>query len=172
MTIQALAKLALATLALCATWSPLAQGAAQTVPEPAPADLKFGEMFKRPVGPKGLEPSAKLLALDGQRVRLVGYMARQAAEFDVPGLMILVPLPVALGDEDESFADDLPASAAYIHLADAPTASTPLVPYRPGLLALTGTLELGAQAEPDGRVSFVRLQRAVSSSSIPTEKAP
>ena len=158
-----------AVLMMCCALSSAAQSAAMPMPEPAAAELKFGDMFKRPVGPRGLEPSAKLLALDGQRVRLVGYMARQAAELDVPGLMILVPLPVALGDEDESFADDLPASAAYIHLAGSPGA---LLPYQPGLLSLTGTLELGPRAEPDGRVSFVRLQQAVPTLSNPTEKTP
>ncbi len=169
MTKRARTRAAWATLMVCCSLGSPAQTTTPPMPELAAAELKFGDMFKRPIGPRGLEPSAKLLSLDGQRVRLVGYMARQAAELDVPGLMILVPLPVALGDEDESFADDLPASAAYVHLADSPNA---LLPYRPGLLSLTGTLELGPQAEPDGRVSFVRLQRAVPTLSNPTEKTP
>ena len=48
---------------------------------PAPpagvAILKFGEFFQMPVGPLGLEPSEKLLALNGKRIRLVGYMVRE-----------------------------------------------------------------------------------------------
>jgi hypothetical protein len=59
-----------------------------------------------------------------------------------------------LGDEDESLADDLPASAVYIHLE---SASKEFVVYLPGLIKLTGTLQFGAQQEPDGRVSTVRL---------------
>ena len=50
--------------------------------EAAPAgvvDLKFQELFKLPVGERGLEPSEKLVALDGKRVRIVGYMVQQPA---------------------------------------------------------------------------------------------
>jgi hypothetical protein len=118
------------------------------------ADLKFRDIFKLPVGPRGLEPSDRLLALDGQPVRLVGYMVRQPLA--VPGSFILAPLPVALGDEDESFADDLPASVVYVHLAR--ESQLAVVGHTPGLLALVGTLRLGSQAEADGRRSAVRLQ--------------
>ncbi|MGH9884568.1 MAG: hypothetical protein ACREBE_03515, partial [bacterium] len=70
------------------------------------SELRFGEIFEMPVGPRGLEPSAKLLELDGKHVRMRGYMVR--AETPTPGVFILSPFPVALGDEDESLADDLP----------------------------------------------------------------
>jgi hypothetical protein len=66
---------------------------------------------------------------------------------------ILAPLPVTLGDEDESYADDLPAGVVYVHLPDA---SRPPA-HVGGLVAVQGRLALGAQAEPDGRLSFVRL---------------
>jgi hypothetical protein len=117
-------------------------------------DLKFRDFFALPVGPKGLAPSPRLLALAGQRVRIVGYMARQ----DEPnaGLMILAPLPVVLGDEDEAYADDLPASALYVHLAEADRAHS--VHWMPGLLSVSGVLQVGATREADGRMSFVRLQ--------------
>lgn len=123
-------------------------------PEPGTTDLKFREFYTLPIGPKGLTPSARLLGLAGQRVRMVGYMARQ----DAPsaGMLILAPLPVALGDEDESFSDDLPATALYVHLAAADREQP--VPWMPGPLAVTGVLELGAAREADGRLSFVRLQ--------------
>jgi hypothetical protein len=119
-------------------------------------DLKFGDFFVRPVGPRGLEPTARLKSLDGQRVRLIGYMVRQGSTSPVTGLLVLAPLPVAMGEEDESYADDLPASAVHVHLADAQRALR--LPHMPGLMALTGTLQLGAGAEPDGRRSMVRLQ--------------
>ena len=122
-------------------------------PLPGVADLKFREFFKMPIGPRGLEPSDKLLQLDGQSVRLVGFMARQ--DDAIPGLFILSPLPVHMGDEDDSFSDDLPASAVFVRLS-AEKQSTRL-PYMPGLLALIGTLKIGAEEEPDGRVSVVRL---------------
>jgi hypothetical protein len=118
-------------------------------------DLKFGDFFKRPVGPRGLETTPLLRSLDGQRVRIVGYMVRQDSTLGVTGLLVLAPLPVTMGEEDESFADDLPASALYVHLAEAQQAQR--LPHMPGLMALTGTLQLGAVAEPDGRRSMVRL---------------
>jgi hypothetical protein len=117
-------------------------------------DLKFRDFFTLPVGPKGLVPSDRLLGLAGQRVRVVGYMARQ--EQPSPGILIVAPLPVALGDEDESYSDDLPATALYVHLADADRRHG--VPWMPGLLSFSGVLRIGATSEADGRMSFVRLE--------------
>ncbi|MQY51016.1 hypothetical protein [Rhodocyclus gracilis] len=117
------------------------------------ASLKFGEFFAMPVGPLGLEPSARLLALNGKTVRLVGYMVRE--EEPTAGRFLFSPLPVVLGDEDESLSDDLPPSTVTVHVQGAGTQTTP---YIDGLLHLTGTLEVGAQEEADGRVSSVRLQ--------------
>ena len=116
-------------------------------------ELKFRDFFTLPIGPRGLAPSARLLSLVGQRVRVVGYMARQSEA--TAGIVIVAPLPVALGDEDESFSDDLPASALYVHLTDADRHLG--VPWMPGLLGFTGVLQLGAMTEADGRISFVRL---------------
>src|SRR5262245_11529790 len=79
---------------------------------PDVTDLKFHEFFTMPVGPRGLEPTEKLLSLNGQRVRVVGYMAQQEAP--VAGLFHLTPLPVALGEEDESLADSLPPSTVFV----------------------------------------------------------
>lgn len=131
---------------------------------PQATDLKFREFFQLPVGPRGLVPSARLLSLDGQPVRITGYLAHQEASSAAPGIALLTPLPVSLGDEDESFADDLPASTLYLHLAG-PLAGRS-VPYRPGLVALTGTLQVGAQREADGRSSFVRLVLDPESASV------
>jgi len=116
-------------------------------------DLKFAEFFQSPVGPRGLVPSARLLALDGSAVRLVGYMARQS----VPsaGRLILAALPVTLGDEDEPLADDLPPSAVFVHLAG--TAADAQLPHLRGLIRLQGRLSVGPMTEPDGHVSMVRL---------------
>lgn len=118
------------------------------------ADLKFSEMFKMPVGPQGLEPSARLLSLNGQRVRLIGYMVD--AESRAPGTLILAPLPVSSGHEDESLADDLPASAVFVHLSG-PGAQRSVRSLR-GLIQLTGRLDVGAADEADGRVSAIRLR--------------
>jgi hypothetical protein len=123
-------------------------------PLPETTDLKFREFFALPIGPKGLTPSQRLLSLAGQRVRVVGYMARQ--EQPSTGVLIVAPLPVVLGGEDESFSDDLPATTLYVHLADADRYRS--VPWMPGLLSFSGVLRLGAASEVDGRMSFVRLE--------------
>lgn len=144
--------------AVVATATAVAEAAPQAV------DLKFREFFQLPVGPRGLAPSARLLSLDGQPVRITGYLAHQDASSAAPGIALLTPLPVSLGDEDESFADDLPASTLYLHLAG-PLADR-AVPWRPGLVSLSGTLQVGAQREADGRASFVRLVLDPESASV------
>jgi hypothetical protein len=121
---------------------------------PPPADvteLKFGEMVKMPIGPKGLEPTDKLLNLQHKRVRMVGFMAKQDAA--TPGMLVFTPMPLALGAEDESLSDDLPGNAVFVHLNNAQT----VPPYLPGLIQLTGVLEVGAKEESDGHVSSYRL---------------
>jgi hypothetical protein len=132
----------------------LAHGGASTMPVAAPAslavqsklsappkgvtDLKFGEMFVLPVGPLGLEPSAKLRALDGQRVRLIGYMVH--GDTTSAQGFLLSPLPVTAGDEDESLADDIPASAVLVRVADGKATALPNLA---GLIHLTGVLHVG-----------------------------
>ena len=116
-------------------------------------DLKFADLFKMPVGPKGLEPSDKLQALVGKRVRMVGYMAN--AEEATPGMLVLTPIPVALGDEDEKLVDDLPPTAVFVHLS--PAFAGKSVPNLAGLIRLEGMLELGTQEEADGHISTTRL---------------
>jgi hypothetical protein len=122
-------------------------------PAPGVADLKFRDFFRLPVGPRGLAPSAKLQALDGKRVRLLGYMVDR--EQPAPGLLILAPLPVSIAEIEDGPADDMPAAVAYVHF-DGPADRA--LPYLPGLLQFTGTLSVGAREEADGRVSVVRLQ--------------
>jgi hypothetical protein len=62
-------------------------------PPPGVAELKFREFFRLPIGPRGLEPSAKLQSLDGKRVRLIGYMADR--EEPASGFFTFAPLPGA-----------------------------------------------------------------------------
>lgn len=122
---------------------------------PAPAgvtDLRFDEIFKMPVGPKGLEVTAKTLDLAGKRVRMLGYMVKQSQPS--PWTLLLSPLPLTLHESHYGFAEDLPPQT--VHVFTEKTV-TPLVPYTPGLLLLTGRLELGPREEPGGRVSHIRL---------------
>jgi len=112
---------------------------------PPPAgvtELKFRDVFKLPVGPKGLEPTDKLRALDGTRVRIVGYMVRQDPA--PKGAFLLSPLPALLGDEDEALADDLPASTLRVDLDKSRDLA---VPFFTGLIQVTGTLHVGMRAD-------------------------
>jgi hypothetical protein len=114
------------------------------------AELKFSEFFVNPVGPRGLELTHKLKALDGKRVRILGYMAAQDER--PPGSFLLTPVPVHLHDHDSALADDLPASTVHVSVP-----GEPAIGQTRQLLLLTGTLSVGNRLEPDGRVSLVRL---------------
>jgi hypothetical protein len=120
----------------------LAVQAKLSAPPKDVTDLKFGEMFALPVGPRGLEPSAKLRELDGQRVRLVGYMVH--GDVTSSRSFLLSPLPVTAGDEDESLADDIPASAVLVRVSDDKAAQLPNLA---GLIRLTGVLHVGTTSD-------------------------
>lgn len=114
-------------------------------------NIKFHDFFKMPIGKRGLELNDKFLSLNGQRVRILGYMAK--AESPTSGMFVLSSLPVQLGDEDESLSDDLPANSIFVHTSP----NKFVVPYITGLINLVGTLNIGSQLESDGHVSMARL---------------
>jgi hypothetical protein len=116
------------------------------------SDLQFRDFYRMPVGPKGLEPSAKLLALDGKRVRIVGFMVHQ--EQPLAHRFLLTHLPVSMSEDEDGLADDLPPNIVFVHTQHA---SEQPLKHLSGLLQFTGTLSLGAKEEIDGRVSTVRL---------------
>lgn len=128
-------------------------GGASAERQSAIAELKFSDFFRLPVGPYGLEPTAKLLSLNGKRVAIRGYIVRR--QISLPGAFLLAPYPVVMSDEADGPADDLPA-AHLLALLPGDDARRP-VPYQRGLFLLTGTLELGAREEQDGRIYFARL---------------
>ena len=115
-------------------------------------ELKFNEFFVTPVGPRGLELTDKLRQLDGQRVRILGYMVRQ--EEAPTGSFLLAPLPAQVHEHENGLADDLPASTLHVF---SPSHREEAVPYTPQLLLLTGTLSVGNRTGADGRISTVRL---------------
>jgi hypothetical protein len=123
-------------------------------PSPGVTDLRFGEFFRLPVGRGGLEPSERLQALNGQRVRLLGYVVGE--EQPTPGLFMLTAHPVTLAEVADGPADDLPPATLFVHLA--PADADKVVSHRPGLLVVSGVLDIGNQEEPNGRMSFVRLR--------------
>jgi hypothetical protein len=143
----------LASVLACArvAWAQAGPGALPPLPDGV-AELRFGEFFEMPVGRYGLKPTLKFLGLDGKRIRMLGYMARQ--ETPLPGFFIFSPIPVNVAEEADGMADDLPPSIVFVHM---PRDRDKIVPYTPGLLLLTGTLSLGAKEEADRRVSHVRL---------------
>jgi hypothetical protein len=114
------------------------------------AELKFRDFFVLPLGEGEPKFTQQLHGLDGKRVRILGYMARQEAP--APGVFLLTPMPMTLA----AAADDLPAATLYVHLPPALAGRT--APHATGLVALTGTLSIGSRQEADGRMSLVRLQ--------------
>ncbi|MEO6296728.1 MAG: hypothetical protein ABIO74_06460 [Dokdonella sp.] len=123
------------------------------IPPAGVSELKFQDVFKLPIGPKGLEPTDRFLGLDGKRVRIVGYMVKQ--DSSTQDGFLFSPLPVLLGDEDESLADDLPPSTLRIEL---PIAHGLPIHFVAGLLQLTGVLHVGMYADAEsGRATPARL---------------
>ena len=119
----------------------------------AVANLELSELFVHPVGPRGLEPTATALRLNGQRVSIVGYMVRE--EEPVPGHFMLAPVPTSLAEVADGPADYLPGATVFVELPVRYAAQN--VAFRPGRWRLVGTLALGAHDEPNGRVAYVRL---------------
>lgn len=115
-------------------------------------DLKFGDFFVRPIRAEGLQLTPRVLELQGQRVRILGYMVEQ--EDAPPGRLLLSPLPIQIHEHDNALADDLPPSTVFVYVPTTPNAP---IPYVPGLMLLTGILQVGNQTEADGRISVVRL---------------
>lgn len=122
----------------------------------APVELRFTDFFVQPIGPRGLEPSARLLAAHGQTVQLTGFMVRR--EQPQAGSFLLTPVPITMAEHADGEADDLPPSAVTVVLATGQRDR--LVAFRPGPMTLTGRLEFGAAEDATGRVSWVRLHLA------------
>jgi hypothetical protein len=127
---------------------------------PGVTELQLRDFYKLPVGPRGLEPTEKLLSLKDKRVRVVGYMVQ--AEEPTPGLFMLSLVPVNIPDKEDGPSDDLPGSTLFVHMPASD--ADKILAYRPGLWELVGTLKLGGQEEANGRVSYVRLMLDPSAS--------
>ena len=115
-------------------------------------EIRFSEFFRQPIGPRGLEYTEKLRSLEGRRIRILGYMARQTKLAD--RCFLFAPLPLTLNEIEYGHADDLPATTMHVFTTEDSPAQTP---YTPGLMLLTGKLSLGNRQEADGRTSTVRL---------------
>jgi hypothetical protein len=122
-------------------------------PDEAPLDLRFGDFFVAPIGRAGLVPTERLLAAQGRRVRLTGYMVAQ--ERPRIGHFFLTPRPVSMSVHSDGDADDLPPATVLVQMPPA-DAARPVLRTR-GLLQLTGRLQVGRHEMADGRVVWVRL---------------
>jgi len=111
--------------------------------------LLFREFFEPAAGE--LKPSAKLLTLNGKRVRLVGFMAQM--ENPPRGAFYLCPRPVFC-DEAGGGTADLPAEAVRVIVRSAKGKEIALLSRA---LEVTGILEVGNRTEEDGHVSAIRL---------------
>ncbi len=162
--------------------TPLARPAAPAVTLPplpeGVAELRFEDFFKTPVGPRGLELTDRLKALEGKRVRILGHMVREESETHapvasasgpaesgvVPDRLLLAPSPQSVNFEHYGLGDELPPQVVFVTTA-AKTGRA--VPFQPGPLLLTGVLSVGPKPEPEGRVSVVRLALDPSPAAAP-----
>jgi hypothetical protein len=141
-------------------------------------ELKFADFFRMPVGAGGLEVTDRLRSLEGRRVRLVGYFVfedwstcacpspeplgnRRAGRVQpgwmqhvIPGRVMMSGLPMSVSLGHYGLSEDLPPQLVFVRIKS--RYGEPVF-HRPGLFAVTGKLTLGNREEPDGRVSFVRL---------------
>jgi hypothetical protein len=114
-----------------------------------PTALAFSDFF-RPASTK-LQPSDRLLALDGQRVRIHGFMA--GMEEGPSGAFYLTSRPVNC-DEGGAGTGDLPPDAVLVVV---PWAAGAEIPFLPGQLEVAGTLHLGVATRQDGSPSRIRI---------------
>lgn len=119
--------------------------------EPPPEPIAFTEFFDPAPSRRGLKPSARLLGLEGKRVRIVGFMAQMEAP--PRGGFYLCAQPVFATEAGGGTAD-LPPDAVLVLVHSASGKELELVR---GPLEVTGVLELGSREDEDGRVSLIRI---------------
>jgi hypothetical protein len=111
--------------------------------------LSFNDFFEA----SSQEPklSKRLLALSGQRVKLVGFMAKM--EIPPKGGFYLTALPVSC-DEEGGGTADLPPRSVFVIVRSSVGEE---IPHTPRALEVTGLLEVGYRVETDERVTHIRL---------------
>jgi hypothetical protein len=130
-------------------------------------DLALNDIYVMPVGPRGLELTPRAAALQGQRVRLFGFMVRQTKP--ASGVAMLAPYPLVTNEIEYSLSDDIPANTVFVVV---PQFDDIAVPYTPGPLLLTGRFETTPREESDGRVSHLRLVLDEDAGLAPVEPTP
>ena len=116
--------------------------------------LNFEDFMQRPIGPQGLEIATHVKAMQGQKVRLRGYMVK--SEENSIGQFYFSSIPIQLSEHADGAANDLPASAVLVKLD--PSQANWVVAHKTGVLVLEGTLLVGRQEDAQGAVSWFQLQ--------------
>ena len=120
-------------------------------PTPPPEAIAFSQFFDPAPSRRGLKPSARLLSLEGRRVRIVGFMAQM--EMPPKGGFFLCSQPVFAAEGGGGTAD-LPPDAVLVVVSSASGKELELVR---GPIEVTGVLEIGSREDEDGRVSRIRI---------------
>lgn len=115
-------------------------------------ELRFQDFYKLPVGPRGLEPTHRLLSLNGKRVRILGYMAEIQCTNNRE--IIFSPVPLQPQPEEYGLCDDIPATHILVTVPGNPNEP---VRHVSGPILLTGLLAVGDSSK-SGESSFVRMQ--------------
>jgi len=116
---------------------------------PPVENLGFREFFE-PTS-RELRPSARLLSLQGHRVRLVGFIVR--SEVPPTGGFFLCGSPT-VATEGGGGTADLPPETVFVVV---PSATRRVIPWTPRPVVVEGVLELGSRAAEDGQVSSIRV---------------
>ena len=118
-----------------------------------PPLLNFGDLILHPIGPQGLEISPIAKSVQGQSVRLRGYMVK--SEENAIGQFYFAPVPLQMSEHADGPANDLPASAVLVRLD--PSQANWVISHKIGGLVLEGTLQVGRHEDPQGTVSWFQL---------------
>jgi hypothetical protein len=155
--------------AACGTVTPHPQVAqvAQSHAKPKANDhyvaLAFDDFFVKDA--RNLEPTPALVAANGKRVRIVGFMAQM--ELPPKSGFYLTRRPVFCDEAGGGTADLPPDAVRVVVVSEHPNE----IPYLPGPLAIVGILDIGHKEEADGTVSPLRLllRGEPAASAVPTK---
>src|SRR5262245_33698937 len=131
---------------------------------PAAPPIAFEEFYA--FGPRAPQPTAKLLGLNGKRVKLMGFMVQM--ERGPLGGFYLAPYP-AFCDESGGGRGGLPPPSVLVLLEGARGKEVAFVD---GVLEVTGILDVGNKAGEDGEAATIRLFVAEPSFIVSKARAP
>jgi hypothetical protein len=117
-------------------------------------ELRFQDLFNPVIGDRGPEYTDIVKRLNGKKVRVAGFMVRELNRKG--GVFMLAPWPTRIESDGYCVYEDFPPATLHVLL---PEVFTKPLPFSPGLLAVTGTLDLSPGQMPDGRncVASIRL---------------